>query len=312
MRSALLIPLGAGIAAAVLHLSVTLGSPGSFLLAYFAQAPIAATGLALGFMPAAVAAAFAAIIVALGAPGVGTLSLFVLTSALPVLLVVYFALQNRNDDQGNLIWYPAGRLLSWLTLLGIAAFGIAFLVFLQSDAGMHGTVEGYLRSLFVGVENVETARIDEFISTMARIFPAAATASWILMNIINCVMAQRFLAAANKNIRPNPSYREIDVPPWLLGIVIFGAILLFIGGEPGFFGLNIMLIGSVPFFFIGLAVLHSISAAWPGRPFLLVGVYLFLILAHWPAAIVVALGALEHWLRLRDRMNTQRPNKGNE
>ena len=91
MQRAQLIPLGAGVIAALLHLSVTTGSPGAFMLAYFAQAPIVATGLALGFMPAAVAAAVAAVLVALGSPGVGALSLFVLTSALPVLIIVYFA-----------------------------------------------------------------------------------------------------------------------------------------------------------------------------------------------------------------------------
>ena len=57
MLRAQLIPLGAGVIAALLHLSVTLGSPGAFMLAYFAQAPIAAVGLAFGFMPAAMAAA---------------------------------------------------------------------------------------------------------------------------------------------------------------------------------------------------------------------------------------------------------------
>ncbi|MFT5488534.1 MAG: hypothetical protein ACI9MU_003461, partial [Alphaproteobacteria bacterium] len=95
MQRAQLIPLGAGVIAALLHLSVTLGSPGAFMLAYFAQAPIVATGLALGFMPAAVAAAVAAVLVALGSPGVGALSLFILTSALPVLIIVYFAIQHR-------------------------------------------------------------------------------------------------------------------------------------------------------------------------------------------------------------------------
>jgi hypothetical protein len=72
------------------------------------------------------------------------------------------------------------------------------------------------------------------------------------------------------------------------------------------------LIASIPFFFIGLAVLHSISAAWPGRPLALAGVYLFLILALWPAAFVAVLGVLEFWLRLRDRAKARRSNKGNE
>ena len=312
MRNALLIPLGAGVVSAILHLSVTLGSPGAFLLAYFAQLPLVATGFAFGLTQAAVAAAFAAILVALFSPGVGALSLFIIISALPILMVVHFALQNRTEDQGNTVWYPIGRILVWLSLLGIAAFIVAYVVFMQGDGGMRGAIEKYLQSIMAGFAQADEAAVDAMIATMSRIFPGVAAASWILMNIINCVLAQRFLAASGKNIRPKPVYCEIEMPVWPAGIVVFGAILAFMGGEAGFFGFNIMLIASIPFFFIGLAVLHSISAAWPGRPLALAGVYLFLILALWPAVFVAVLGVLEFWLRLRDRAKARRSNKGNE
>jgi len=312
MRNALLIPLGAGVVSAILHLSVTLGSPGAFLLAYFAQLPLAATGLAFGVTQAAVAAAFAAILVALFSPGVGALSLFIITSALPILMVVHFALQNRTDEEGNVVWYPLGRILVWLSLLGIAAFVVAYVVFMQGDGGIRGAIETYLKSILSGFAQTDQAAVDAMTATMARMFPGVAAASWILMNIINCVLAQRFLVATDNNIRPKPVYSDIEMPVWPAGIVVLGVILAIFGGEPEFFGFNILLIASIPFFFIGLAVLHSISAAWPGRPLALAGVYLFLILALWPAAFVAVLGVLEFWLRLRDRAKARRSNKGNE
>ena len=312
MRNALLIPLGAGIFSALLHLSVTAGSPMAFMLAYFAQAPVAAVGLSLGFMNSAVAAAFAAILVLIGSPGVGALSLYLLTSALPVLVIVYFAVQNRGDQDGNTSWYPLGHLLGWLTALGLAAFTTALIAFMFGDGGLRVAIENFLRSMFTGIQGVDTARIDRFIETSARIFPTIAAASWVLMNIVNCSLAQRLVTAAEKNIRPIPSYRDIEAPLWPLATAVLGGILLFLGGEIGFFALNILLISTIPFFFIGLAVLHSISAAWPGRPFLLAGAYIFLVLAHWPAALLVALGTLEPWLRLREKANARHSNKGNE
>ena len=318
MQRAQLIPLGAGVVAALLHLSVTLGSPGAFMLAYFAQAPIVATGLALGFMPAAVAAAIAAVLVALGSPGVGALSLFVLTSALPVLVIVYFAIQNRIRDgegeDGSVEWYPVGRLLGWLTVLALVAFVAAYLVFLGAENGVRGATETYLRNVLGALRNVQAdaAAVDQLITTMAAIFPAVAAASWLLMIVVNGVMAQKFLTASGKNLRPIPAYSEIEVPIWPAAVVIFGALVAIFGGNSGFFGINVMLIGTIPFFFIGLAVLHSISAAWPGRLFLLVGAYLFLVLLVWPAAIIALLGLIEHWVRLRERMHARRSNKGNE
>ena len=318
MQRAQLIPLGAGVVAALLHLSVTLVSPGAFMLAYFAQAPIVATGLALGFMPAAVAAAIAAVLVALGSPGVGALSLFVLTSALPVLIIVYFAIQNRIRDgegeDGSVEWYPVGRLLGWLTVLALVAFVAAYLVFLGAENGVRGATETYLRNVLGALRNVQAdaAAVDQLITTMAAIFPAVAAASWLLMIVVNGVMAQKFLTASGKNLRPIPAYSEIEVPIWPAAVVIFGALVAIFGGNAGFFGINVMLIGTIPFFFIGLAVLHSISAAWPGRLFLLVGAYLFLVLLVWPAAIIALLGLIEHWVRLRERMHARRSNKGNE
>lgn len=318
MQRAQLIPLGAGVVAALLYLSVTLGSPGAFMLAYFAQAPIVATGLALGCMPAAVAAAIAAVLVALGSPGVGALSLFVLTSALPVLIIVYFAIQNRIRDgegeDGSVEWYPVGRLLGWLTVLALVAFVAAYLVFLGAENGVRGATETYLRNVLGALRNVQadTAAVDQLITTMAAIFPAVAAASWLLMIVVNGVMAQKFLTASGKNLRPIPAYSEIEVPIWPAAVVIFGALVAIFGGNAGFFGINVMLIGTIPFFFIGLAVLHSISAAWPGRLFLLVGAYLFLVLLVWPAAIIALLGLIEHWVRLRERMHARRSNKGNE
>ena len=318
MQRAQLIPLGAGVIAALLHLSVTTGSPGAFMLAYFAQAPIVATGLALGFMPAAVAAAVAAVLVALGSPGVGALSLFVLTSALPVLIIVYFAIQNRVRDgegeDGSVEWYPVGQLLGWLTALALVAFVVAYLIFLGGENGVKGAIEAYLRNVLDALRGTQAdpAGVDQLIATMAAVFPAVAAASWLLMIVVNGIMAQKFLTASGKNMRPMPVYREIETPIWPIAAIALGALLSFFGGDLRFFGINIMLIATIPFFFIGLAVLHSISCAWPGRLFLLMGAYLFLILLVWPAAIIALLGLIEHWVRLRERMHARRSNKGNE
>lgn len=318
MQRAQLIPLGAGAVAALLHLSVTLGSSGAFMLAYFAQAPIVATGLALGFMPAAVAAAVAALLVALGSPGVGSLSLFMMTSVLPVLIIVYFAIQHRvldgEGEDGSVEWYPVGRLLGWLTVLALAAFIVAYLMFLGGENGVRGAIEAYLKNVLGALRGAQADAtvVDGLITTMASVFPAVAAASWLLMIIVNGVMAQKFLTASGKNLRPMPVYSEIEAPLWPVAVIVLGALMTFFGGNVGFFGLNVMLIATIPFFFIGLAVLHSISAAWPGRLFLLVGAYLFLVLLVWPAAIIALLGLIEHWVRLRERMHARRSNKGNE
>ena len=312
MRNAMLIPLGAGVVAATLHLSLTLGSPSALMLAYFAQLPIAATGLALGFGQAAVAAACAAILVALFSPGAGTLTLFIITSALPVLLVIHFALQNRHEEGEGITWYPVGRILVWLSILSIAAFFATYVIFMDGDGGVRGAVERYLKTMIAGFSSTDQSAIDAMIVRTVKLFPGVAAASWILMSLINCIIAQRFVAAVDKNIRPKPIYSEVESPLWPVTIILLGLILMFSGGEFEFIGINIIIIASIPFFFIGLAVLHNISTAWPGRMFALASVYVFLILALWPAAFVAVLGVLEPRLHIRDRVKAPRSNKGNK
>jgi hypothetical protein len=231
------------------------------------------------------------------------------------LVVVYFALQSQTeeDESGSISvkWYPTGRILGWLTALGLGAFLIAYLVFINEDKGIRGAIERYFEIIRTANPNSDPAIVNQAVALVSQIFPAGAAASWILMNIVNAALAQHFLTRAGKNIRPKPAYRETEPMLWPLGVFVLGGILMFFGEELGFFGLNILLIATVPFFFIGLAVLHSISSAWPGRPVLLVGVYALMLL-RWPAAIIALVGVLEFWLRLRDKMRTQQSNERNE
>ena len=312
MTGTQLLPLGAGLLAAVLHLSVVSGSPGAFLLAYFAQLPLAATGLSLGLMPGAVAAAIAAVIVALAAPGVGSLTLFLTISVLPAMLVVYLALRRQTTEGGPVIWYPVGRILAWLVALVLAFFAIALVMFSGGEGGMQGAVSRYL-SAFVDTYQVGgNPSLQGAIRTMATVFPGAAATSWLFMVALNCVLAQHLLCITGRNIRPKPSYRAIEVVFWPAEIGAVAAVAMFFGGFPRFVGLNVLIVALVPFFFIGMAVLHSISAAWPGRPLLLAGVYVSLVLLLWPAAIVALLGIAEYWVRLRDRGTASGTNKGND
>lgn len=312
MRNAFVIPLGAGLLSAALYLTIALGSPSAFLLAYFAQAPIAAAGFSLGFMPAAGAAAFASIFVLVASPSVGALSLYLLTSALPIMTIVFFALQNRENKNGNLEWYPIKNLLTCLTVLGIAAFFLVFMLFLFFDDGMIGIGQRYFQAMFPKLDHIGQNHVNEVISLISQIFPALAVTSWILMNILNCVLAQKIVVMTGKNIRPTPSFSATGAVIWPLSTAIIGIILSSFGGQIGFLGINLFLISLIPFFFIGLAVLHSVSVSWPGRLLILTMVYILMAITHWPAAILAAIGVLEYWFKFRNRSTSEKTDKENE
>lgn len=282
------------------------------MLAYFAQLPIALTGFRFGFMPAAVAAAIATLAVGVASPGAGALTLFLLTSVVPVLLIVYLALQCRTAPDGTEQWYPLGRILAWLAALAVAVLAIAMLMFSGAEDGLEGTIRRYLQGALSGFGGMDPETIDATVAMTTRLFPGIAATSWMFMNVINGILALRLVTATGHNQRPKPSFHDIEVPNWPIAVIVVGAVLSFFGGNPALLGTNAMIVATVPFFFIGLAVLHSISAAWPGRIMVLTGVYLLLVLLLWPAVFIALLGIAENWLRLRDRANARRANKGNE
>lgn len=307
MSRAQLIPVGAGVVTAVLHLSVTLGPLAGILLAYFAMVPVAATGFGLGFMPASIAAAVAAVIIALAAPGVGALSLFLLTSAAPVLALVHFALTSRTNEDGTVHWYPMDRLLGMLTAFGLAIFAVALVIFGGSPAGLQNATREFLEPFALAVGGGGRG-LDQLI----HLFPGIVGASWMLMIGSNCAIAYLAIRRWGAPIRRDTRFREIDVPLWPLGTLTLGAALSLLGGDAAYIGTNVMIMSSLPFFLVGLAVLHTITINLPARFVALGGFYLLTIFTAWPALPACLLGILERWLRLRRRAVAAGTKQGDE
>ncbi len=324
MRRELLFPLGAGMSSALLFLSPAIISVAGVIFVYFAPLPVAMTGFALGYTSASIAAAISALSVGFVLIAVGELpglfTVILITMYMPVLLIVYMGLKQYTGSDGTLFWYPVGGILNWLTILGLFFFLTVAAILAATDLGFKGTTEAVLASgidlLSAKQNSLEqpiSAHLKALIPAVAQTLPSTVINTWmIFLPVLNCIVAQRIVSAQGKNLRPTPQYKHIQLPVWLMPVGAGAVFLAFLNGEIAFWGLNIFLIVSVPFFFIGLSVMHSISAAWAARRLILTGVYLFLVLMHWPALILVALGVAEYWLRLRSKMNTQSTNKGNE
>ena len=82
-------------------------------------------------------------------------------------------------------------------------------------------------------------------------------------------------------------------------IVAAASVALLGQEELEFFGQNITLILAVPFFFLGLAVVHKLACHFAFPRMLLTAFYMALILSGWIAMVVVAAGIAEQWFGLR-------------
>jgi hypothetical protein len=131
--------------------------------------------------------------------------------------------------------------------------------------------------------------------------------SWMLMIVINSVIAQSTLVASARNFRPTPRYSSFELPRWLAAIAAAALVAWLLGTDDvAFVGRTLTLIFAAPYFLLGLAVIHQLARRWPARRvFLTVFYIMLLLLMDWPSfAAVVGLGFAEQWLGLRRRYAT--------
>ena len=148
MSRAVIFALGCGLLSAVLYASALVGAAGSLLLVFLVQLPLFVCGLSKeeGWIGAALAGAAgtAAMVLAGGPWAAGN---FALAEAVPAILLSQRAGLRRPRPDGSVEWYPAGRLILWLTLYALAVLGGFMLLYLAAEGGLEGELRRGLAAL---------------------------------------------------------------------------------------------------------------------------------------------------------------------
>ncbi|HEY4136705.1 MAG TPA: DUF2232 domain-containing protein [Alphaproteobacteria bacterium] len=297
------IAIGGGAAGAILYLATFLDAPAGMVLAYLALLPLFAAGLGLGPRGGFVAAGTATVLV--GAASTGLFGIvFALVYALPAAGLTRQALLRRGDANDDDAWYPLGRLLAWLTIYGCGLFAALALAGGESQiAAMTGEIESVMGQVLPTDQNPQVA---ELMKAVAGYFPAIIIFSWTIMVIANAAIAQSLLARSRHSRRPAPRYAAVELPSWYASATAAVAAAALVTpwmdlGALTFVARNAALAMLVPFFLVGLAVVHVWTRRWPARGVTLTGCYLLLLVFGWPVLLVAGLGFMEQWLLLRRR-----------
>ena len=303
----------AGLTSAALYLSVVLGSPGAFLLAYLAPLPLFLAGLALGLSALLAAGAAACVIVALASGSVIAAGLYLGIEVLPIAVLVRQALLSRpvvggvadGAGAGVLEWYPVGRLTGLLVAMAAAVLVVIWLVFAGSEGGLEGTVQMFLNAGLQGMLQAGGAEAEEMtpaIALMAALFPGIAAASWVVMIAVNGALAQGLASRFGRNLRPSPDMATLELPRVLLGALVVAAVVGLVAPDGlGYIGRNLLVVLGMAYLFAGLAVVHGFILRLTARQVLLVVVYVTMVLFGWPVLLVMLLGILDQLFGLRRR-----------
>ena len=289
-----LIAVAAGLVSGLFQSAVILPGAGGLILAYIAPLPLFLVGLGLGLHGAVISVL---VVGALSVPIAGPLygAIQVLVYGLPIIILCRQALLSRTDAQGQVHWFPAGQILIWLS--GIAMTGLLLVA-----AGLSLFNDGLMAHVAAFIDPViallPLPEQREMLLSLADFMPALFAISWIMGLIFNGILAQGLLVRFGQNLRPMPNMMEITLPVAWIGVLAGAIFLATLEGLLGVIGKTLAAVAIVPYFLLGLGVIHGHIRAWRARWIILILFYSLMI--FWPVPVLVAgLGFSNAVLRLR-------------
>lgn len=214
----------------------------------------------------------------------------------------------------RLEWYPAGRLIVWATLIAASMLTLTILSMAAADGGIRGAVVQMINTGIVDTGELrrllDAQGLDipaqEFLQAVAALVPAMAASMWLVMTMLNMLLAQLIVDRSGRALRPTPDPGAISYPQ-IFNIAFPVALVMgFLPGEMGYAAASVSAVLFVPYFLLGLAVIHAISRGWQARTLVLVLLYVSIVLFGWVILLVGILGVVDAWAGLRDRQQPPR------
>lgn len=311
MNSTLFAGLLAGIASAILLAAGAQG--GAFALVPALSAPLPIIIVSIGWSAASggLAALIAAVTFGFYFSDLGSfLPLFLSALILyfgPAAWFGYQILLAREDDEGNIEWYPIGRLLFWMSLLAAVA-GLAPLVpYGLNYEAFQTDFSSQLEEAF-STDFPELAPSPEEATAtagfVARMAPAFLSIYWMIIMLVNLYLAGFVVRVSGRLKRPWPDFSEIRMPVWSAYAFAAGLIASFFSGLPGLVGLVLTVAISVALTLQGLILFHIITRGNPMRIPLLIMVYLSLFMFSFFHVIA---GLFDVCTNIRERLGRRPP-----
>lgn len=319
------VPLGAGLASALLFFLTVKGTPLAVALAYLAPLPLMIAAFGWGPLGGALAAAIAAAAIA-GFFGVQGALIFVLVVAGPAWALPSFALlanyappwRRGLPDARNRT--PIGAVVTLAAVLGALAglAGLATLIFGYSgyEAGLQALVTELTPAIEDALQGVvalpDGVTAHDVAVEVARLAPLATAGLGFLTLCANLYAAARSTALSHRLPRPWPDLPSEFVLSRTFALIAAIAVGIAIAlPEPtDQFAWVFAAPFAAAFALQGLAVLHALSRGLPLRPLLIVALYFCCaVRAGWTLPLIALIGLVDSAISLRARAAAARRSK---
>jgi len=316
MTVIIVIALAAGAASATMFASISSGALISLLLVYLAPLPLMLAAIAWGPLAAAIGgiAACLALSVIFGLPlGIG----YAISVALPAWWLGHLVLLGRPVTanatsaqavkDGDLEWYPVGRILLWIACFaGLSTFA-ALLTIGTDAASITGVLRNFLLRVLAKNEVIPNDEIDQWVDGLVLMAFAGAAVFSTIMLTLNLWLAAKITAASGRLRRAWPDLRTAALPPMTLAALCVAIALCFVGGLVAILALIVASALMMAYAFTGFAVLHTLTLPLKSRAFWLGSAYAIVLLFDWPVLAVALLGVADAVFGFRARYLRSRP-----
>lgn len=279
----------AGAGAAVFFTVARISGVDSFFL-FFALLPLCVAGFRFGFSSLLAAICTATIVIVVLA-GPASALLFVVLLAGPLLLFIPQSMTIQVEmESGQARWYPMGRILTDVTFYAALVF-VAIAFHYAPEGGLEALFREGLNEAFSVQDPVLQKELLDIMDKALPLLPAALIWWWVLVFYAHAALAQLIERRLHSFARASFALEPFVMQGWMLPLLAASAALsLFWEGEASFTLEVLSLIFLLPYFLLGISIIHQFTRSWPNRLAVLGALYLLMVFTVWPAAVIATLG----------------------
>lgn len=283
----------------LLIIAIGLGFPFLFL----SLLPIFSAGLGKSPRLALEAAAVASGLIALLTSAIPLGIMFFVFLGLPAWLFSSLAMRALRFGEYT-AWYPVGNIMAQLSLYACALICLTALYYLPEEGGISNVINQHIRASFANMP--EYADMVDMLAEQWNFLLFSMLAwMWAIVLYGHAWLANRQLKQKDKAVRQTLAIHVFVMPGWVLYFLLVAALASMIGSESmQFTGKSCFITLLLPYFFLGIAVMHRTCADWPNKKFFLFFIYLMIISQVWMMAIVAAVGFVNHLMQINKRLSS--------
>jgi hypothetical protein len=297
--------LAGGLSAACLAFALYHGETLYVLLACLTAIPLYMIGLGGGSLAGLVAGVTGCACLLLVLPS-NFAFIYAFLFAIPAAGASALALRRGVVGADTINWFPEGFLLSAIVLYPCVIFFLIGAATMHIDGGFLGLTSRMLHDHFVDAimkNRPELApQAETLFNGMIKFLPSIVGCVFILLTVISVFVGQTMLVQQKWNLRPSFRINDMYVPRWLVIVLALAVLTGVVAAAPyDYIGANLGMMLSIPFFFTGLSVVHSLAplTGWPIVT--LVVFYILLMAVIWLSLLVMLVGISDQWIHFRQR-----------